>query len=239
MYLTNIIKYDNLGHYNVRGGARMAKKYYAVRKGLITGIFNTWEECQKSIKGFNGAEYKSFGKLEDAEAYMNFEESAQITDKKVQSFEIPPDTIIAYIDGSYSKDINRYSFGCVIVTPQKEIIRESGCGDDAEALLLNNVAGELQGALFATIWAIRNGYKNIEIRHDYEGISKWVNREWKARNRITQLYVEEMEKHSRKVHIVFQKVDAHTNDTFNEEADKLAKEALKSGKKPKISKVGS
>jgi len=38
----------------------MAKKIYAVQKGKKTGIFNTWEECQKQINGFSGAIYKSF-----------------------------------------------------------------------------------------------------------------------------------------------------------------------------------
>jgi len=38
----------------------MAKKIYAVQKGKQTGIFNSWEECQKQINGFSGAIYKSF-----------------------------------------------------------------------------------------------------------------------------------------------------------------------------------
>ena len=40
----------------------MAKKqkYYEVWKGIKPGIYETWEECQKQIKGFDGAQYKSF-----------------------------------------------------------------------------------------------------------------------------------------------------------------------------------
>ena len=48
----------------------MAGKYYAVRKGTVTGIFRTWEECKKNVHGYSGAEYKSFKTLEEAEAYM-------------------------------------------------------------------------------------------------------------------------------------------------------------------------
>ena len=40
-------------------------KYYAVRNGYHTGIFNTWDECKKEVSGFSGAEYKSFTKLEE------------------------------------------------------------------------------------------------------------------------------------------------------------------------------
>ena len=43
------------------------KKYYVVWKGLNTGIFNSWEECKKSIYGFKAAQYKSFKTLKLAE----------------------------------------------------------------------------------------------------------------------------------------------------------------------------
>ena len=46
----------------------MAKKFYAVRKGRKTGVFATWALCQEQIKGFSGAEYKSFTTKEEAEA---------------------------------------------------------------------------------------------------------------------------------------------------------------------------
>ena len=39
------------------GGNRM--KYYAVKVGKTKGIFDNWPECNESIKGFSGAEYKS------------------------------------------------------------------------------------------------------------------------------------------------------------------------------------
>ena len=45
-------------------------KYYAVKVGKTTGIFDNWSECNESIKGFSGAEYKSFTSLEEAEAYL-------------------------------------------------------------------------------------------------------------------------------------------------------------------------
>ncbi|MGE5357365.1 MAG: viroplasmin family protein [Deltaproteobacteria bacterium] len=35
-------------------------KYYVVWVGKQTGVFDNWETCQESIKGFTGAKYKSF-----------------------------------------------------------------------------------------------------------------------------------------------------------------------------------
>lgn len=212
----------------------MAKKFYAVRKGLKTGIYETWDECKAAIAGFGGAEFKSFSNIEDAIAYKNNE---NVVEKKIANIVhsiADKDKVIAYIDGSYNKALNKYAFGCVIITPGNEVIKESGCGDDPEAALMNNVAGELLGSMYAAKWAIKNNYAKIEIRHDYEGVAKWVSREWKAKNRIVKVYVEEMNKFQKSVEITFTKVAAHTNDMLNDEADKLAKEALASGKKAKV-----
>ena len=44
-------------------------KYYAVRVGKKTGIFETWDECKEQVEGFVGAEYKSFSALNQAFAF--------------------------------------------------------------------------------------------------------------------------------------------------------------------------
>ena len=47
------------------------KKFYAVKKGLTTGIFDTWEKCQAAVKGYPGAEFKGFATEEEARAYLD------------------------------------------------------------------------------------------------------------------------------------------------------------------------
>ena len=47
-----------------------AKKYYCVKKGKITGVFNKWEECKASVDGYSGAEYKGFATIEEAKEYL-------------------------------------------------------------------------------------------------------------------------------------------------------------------------
>jgi viroplasmin and RNaseH domain-containing protein len=156
----------------------MAKlKYYAVKNGKIPGIYESWEECKKMIDGFSNAAYKAFGKKEDAEDFMC--DSTEDRDGNIIMDDL--DTVIAYVDGSYSDTLQVYSFGCVLLTPSGETIRRSGNGNDPEALNVRNVAGELQGAMHAVKLAYELGYKRIIIRHDYIGIARWYTREWKAR----------------------------------------------------------
>jgi ribonuclease HI len=50
--------------------AKPKGKFYAVKQGRTTGIFNTWEECQTQIHQFPQAVYKSFTVFEEAQAWM-------------------------------------------------------------------------------------------------------------------------------------------------------------------------
>lgn len=47
----------------------MAKKskFYVIWRGRETGIFTDWKECEAQIKGFDGAQYKSFDSIDEAE----------------------------------------------------------------------------------------------------------------------------------------------------------------------------
>lgn len=42
------------------------KKYYVVWRGLRPGVYDNWKECEKQIRGVEGAVYKSFPGLEEA-----------------------------------------------------------------------------------------------------------------------------------------------------------------------------
>lgn len=194
------------------------KKVYAVKKGLQAGIYDTWDECRRMVHGFPGAVYKSFGTRQEAEEYLK---------------ECPPSVkapegsqLIAYVDGSFDKKIRRYSFGCVFLTPDGRIFKEGGSGNNLQSLELRNVTGEMLGAMFAVQWAKANGFAAIDIRYDYAGIEQWAMGGWKAKNTLTQKYAAFMGENRLHLAITFTKIAAHTGDKYNEEADRLAKEAL-------------
>ena len=43
------------------------RKFYVVWKGRKTGVFTSWNACKRQIDGFEGAQYKSFASLDEAE----------------------------------------------------------------------------------------------------------------------------------------------------------------------------
>lgn len=43
------------------------KKFYVVWKGKETGVFDSWEKTKSLVQGFEGAQYKSFASLNEAQ----------------------------------------------------------------------------------------------------------------------------------------------------------------------------
>lgn len=212
-----------------------AKKVYAVRKGHKTGLFESWEECKAAVDGFPGAEYKGFTTRAETFAYLGIagdaEEEATVgnkNDRPGQAEELPkePDILITYVDGSYEHSLLKYAFGCVFLLPDGRVLTENGSGDNPESAKLRNVTGEMLGAMFAVRFAMKNGFRRVEIRYDYEGVEKWVTGAWKSKTELTQKYAQAMRSWGTKIQISFTKVAAHTNVYYNEMADQLAKAAL-------------
>ena len=210
---------------NKENGKVAKKKVYAVRKGKTPGIYMTWDDCKAQVDGFPGAEYKSFADPADAAAYLGIAGSTG-TDTEVRFQE----GVRAYIDGSFDAATDRFSCGVVMIRTNADgsmKTRElSQVYDDAEAAKQRNVAGEIMGAKTAIDFCLRNGIDAVEIYHDYEGIGKWADGDWKAKNQLTQAYSGYVAKARTRMKITFVKVAAHAGNKYNELADKLAKEAL-------------
>lgn len=136
--------------------------------------------------------------------------------------------LIVYVDGSYDKNTKVYGYGMVIIT-NTVTLQKKGSGIDTEGVW--NVAGEVAGAIRAIEYALENSYNKLTICHDYEGIQKWADGEWKAKKMISKNYVDVVRNaRNSGLEISFRKIKAHSGNTYNELADSLAKEAVVSGK---------
>jgi ribonuclease HI len=45
-------------------------KYYVVHQGHNPGIYGTWEECRRQVEGFDGAQFKKFDNMFEAEKFL-------------------------------------------------------------------------------------------------------------------------------------------------------------------------
>ena len=208
-----------------------AKKIYAVKSGYETGIFNNWEACEKAVKGYPKAEYKSFSDRRQAAVYLGREpEEGYEPDDGRRDCLSEKEKLTAYVDGSYEHSERRYGFGCVFLLPDGRVLTENGSGNQPESAALRNVTGEMLGAMYAVTYALKNDFRQLEICYDYEGIEKWVTGAWKCKNPLTQKYAASMRAWGQRIAITFTKVTAHSNVYYNEMADQLAKEAVAQAK---------
>ena len=189
-------------------------KYYAIKDDLNHEIVDSWELCKEHLKNYTKPKYKSFKTKEEAEAFLN----GEILDDNITAPK-------AYIDGSYDSKTNAYSFGGVLIMDGKEYPYKKKFEPD-EYSSLRNVAGEIQGAGFIIAYAVKKGIKELHIFYDYLGIEKWFTHEWKANSKIAVDYQILADRVKDKIKVYFHKVKSHTNNHYNDYADKLAKEAL-------------
>lgn len=187
-------------------------KYYAVKSGRKSGIFESWQECKSQVEGYSGAEYKSFSAKAEAEAYLEGKE------KRISGN-------TAYVDGSYNIKTGEFSYGAVLLIEGEE---RTFCEKftDSGLSAMRNVAGEIKGAEFVMRYCVKNGIKSVKIVYDYMGIEAWATGSWKANKEGTKAYKRYYDEVKETVRIEFEKVKGHSGDKYNEMADKLAKSVL-------------
>lgn len=200
-------------------------KFYAVKKGRQTGIFNTWAECQEQITGFSGAVYKSFSNLADAEAYMNIG-AESVVNTLFEQYEFEPtqkssdfmdylqvDECVAYVDGSNTN--TRVGSGVVMMF--------GSATEREDAVAIRNVAGEINSAMMAMNAARMLGKKKITIIYDYAGIEEWATGGWSAKTDMAIGYKRFYDNIKKFLEVEFVKVKGHTGVEGNEMVDKVAK----------------
>lgn len=114
-------------------------KWYAVRKGNNPGVYTSWADCERQVKGFSGAEFKSFQTETEAISYMG--DSGEDLDTAVIEIDdlCTQDVLIAYTDGSFTAgDPPKSGFGICFVKNGKEIGHCFGPSDADTAMSAGN-----------------------------------------------------------------------------------------------------
>jgi ribonuclease HI len=155
-------------------------KYYAVWNGRRRGVFSSWEECEKQVKGFVGAEFKAFDSMDEARhalagRYEDFAGKASSNGKWRRSPTGPELPSIA-VDAACSGSPGRLEYRGVVTDSGREIFR---AGPFAEGT--NNV-GEFLAIVEALRWLEANNW-DWAVYSDSENAIGWV-RQGRARTKL-------------------------------------------------------
>ena len=190
-------------------------KYYAVRKGFVPGIYYSWEECQKQINKFSGAQFKSFKSLWEAEQYMNTSVQKTKVDKKGS---------YAYVSGCFNNLNKSYGYGGIIFHEGQKYEVQGG-GNDNDLINIGSVASQILASKETIKKAINLEIRNIDIYYDYDGIEKWANGDWKRNLKETKDYYNFIQEISPIININFIKNKKNNPSNEKNEASYLAKKA--------------
>lgn len=139
-----------------------------------------------------------------------------------------------YVDGSFNPATYNWGAGSIIIDENNRTLDEI-IDSDFDHYGSRQIVGEC----FSTTNALKKVYEEydltsvdeIEIYYDYAGIEKWATRQWQASSDIAIEYVQKVRSLIREllvdkdVEVTFHKVKAHSDDEFNDRADRLAKRA--------------
>lgn len=225
---------------------RSKKKFYVVWVGRSTGVFSTWSECEKQVKGFPCARYKSFQSESQArEAYISDamfrpSQKASVKNSKPQNKpKLKSNTISIYTDGACSGNPGP-SGGGVAIYYNKSLFGTYYGGYRHHG---TNNGAELEAIRYAlSIHRDLGQHENLAIFTDskycIEALTRfrhrWRDNGWKLANGGTiqnkELIIECNDYlESMKPCVDFHYVKGHSGVVGNHMADRLAVYARKNG----------
>lgn len=208
------------------------KKYYAVKRGRKPGIYFNWPDAKAEIDGFQGAVYKGFLTLKDAEEWLNSSASPLKNKNTAQTDVTAPgeDTVIIYTDGGSLGNPGPGGYGAVILynSEKKEI--------SGGVKKTTNNRMELM-AVIAALNQLDHKDKQVTIYSDssyvVNGITKGWAKSWRKNNWIKSnkepainpdLWSELLDL-LEPLNADFVWVKGHAGNPMNERCDELAKSA--------------
>ncbi|MFM8427950.1 MAG: viroplasmin family protein [Chloroflexota bacterium] len=148
------------------------QKYYVVWKGRKTGVFTSWAECEKQVKGFVGAQFKAFESETEADAAYLAKYEDYIgkvsTSGKWREASVKPVLPSVCVDAACSGAPGKLEYRGVNTETGEEIFHSGPYADGT-----NNV-GEFLAIVHALTWQEKHNL-HIPVYSDSENAIAWVN----------------------------------------------------------------
>lgn len=147
------------------------QKLYVVWKGRKTGIFTSWAECEKQVKGYKDAEYKAFDSKAEAEkAFVSrYDEykGKPASSGRWKEASILPELPSVCVDAACNGSPGKLEYRGVLLETGTEIFRAGPYVDGT-----NNV-GEFLAIVHGLTWLAKHD-KQMPIYSDSENGIAWT-----------------------------------------------------------------
>ena len=235
----------------------MKAKIYAVARGRATGLFTSWAECEKQVKNFPGARYKSFTTPAEALAWLGGTQGGTTSSvprpKRIASARPPMPKRSSQTPASSSDSLTPAASDYTIYTDGSCLKNPGGpggwaivaCEEKTNALtersggekMTTNNRMELTAAIEALRFAPAGASVALYTDSQYlkNGLTKWIfswkKRGWKKATGepvLNQDLWQVLDRLRAARTVTFHWVKGHRGNARNERCDTLAKrEALK------------
>lgn len=221
------------------------KKFYAVKQGRVPGIYTTWPEAERQVKGFAAARFKGFPSREEAQAWLDGVYTAgpekkrkPASSRSASSRKRPPtaadidpaemkNAVCVYTDGGAIGNPGPGGYGVVIVTADGE--RELSGGFRHTTNNRMELLAAIEG-----LKAVEGTRKPVVLTSDSSYLvngmtkgwaQKWQRNGWCKADKTPALNVDLWQKLldlTAKMHVRFCWVKGHAGNPYNERCDRLA-----------------
>jgi len=154
-------------------------KFYVVWRGLTPGIYSSWNECEKQVKGVDGARFKSFKTREEAENALELgpEKLQRISAiERNRNKSNPPDGRTIAVDAACSGNPGKMEYRGVFTETSTELFRSKVFEEGT-----NNI-GEFLAIVHCLAWQQKKRI-NYPIYSDSQNAINWV-KAGKARTKL-------------------------------------------------------
>lgn len=160
-----------------------SKKYYTVWAGHMPGVYDSWDACQRQIKNYQGAKYKSFKTRSEAEKALasSYESHINKSNKSGKSINSSHKNIIKNsisVDAACSGNPGIMEYRGVFTDSKKQIFHQGPFTDGT-----NNIGEFL--ALVHALAMLKKVNNNSIIYTDSKTAMAWV-RNKKVKTTLTQ-----------------------------------------------------
>lgn len=149
------------------------QKFYVVWIGHRTGIFDTWPACAEQVKGFAGAQYKSFKTLEAAKAAYSHPYEECVTKEDaierpcITTAKIKPNMNSLSVDAACSGVPGPLEYRGVWTATGEEVFRQGPFADGT-----NNI-GEFLAIVHGLAW-LKQRHLSLAVYSDSRTALSWV-----------------------------------------------------------------